>query len=106
MATDDHSIVAKKLVDTNTALVAQVKSQVETHAQLANTQGTKSPKPPRATITRESVPIDPNGYCWPHGFKVHMGHRSITCCSMLQGHRDDATRTITLNNKMCNIPKY
>ena len=91
MATDDHSIVAKKLVDTNTALVAQVKYLVATNARLANIQGTESPKPSRSTITRESVPIDPNKYCCSHGFKVGMGNSSITCRGKLQGHRDDAT---------------
>ena len=57
-ATADHNIVAnliainKKFVETNTALVAQVKSLVATNAWLANTQDTKYPKPTRATITR------------------------------------------------------
>ena len=71
-ATANRNIVAdlitinKKLVETNTALVAQVKYLVATNARLANIQGTESPKPSRSTITRESVPIDPNGYCWYH----------------------------------------
>ena len=96
-ATADRNIVADliainmKLVDTNNTLVAQVKSMVATNLRLANTQVTKSPKPPRATVKRDSVPIDPSRYCWTHGFKVRMGHIIITCGGKLQGHCDDAT---------------
>ena len=109
-ATADHSIVAdliaikKKLVETNNALVTQVKYLVVTNVRLANRQGTKSPKPPRATITTESVPIDPNGYCWSRGFKVRMGHISIICGGKIQGHRNDTTQTFTINGKMWNKP--
>ena len=109
-ATVDRNIVAdliainNKFVDTNTALVAQIKYLVATNARLANTHGTESQKPPRATIKRESVPIDPNRYCWSHGFKVRIGHSSITCVGKLLGHHDDATRTITLNGEMWNKP--
>ena len=66
-ATAERNIVAniiainKKSVDINTVLCVQVKSLVATNARLANTQGTKYQKPTRATISRESVPIDPNG---------------------------------------------
>ena len=111
-ATADRNIVAgliaisKKLVETNTALVVQVKSLVATNAWLANTQVAESQKPSRATITRQSVTIDPNGHCWDHGFKVRMGHSSITCGGKLQGHRDDATQTNTINGKMWNKPNY
>ena len=83
VATSDHNIVAniiainKKLVETSTMLFSQVKSLVAKNAWLANTQVTESQKPSRATITRQSVTIDPNGHCWDHGFKVRMGHSSI-----------------------------
>ena len=23
--------------------------------------------------------LDPNGYCWSHGYKIKMGHSSMTC---------------------------
>ena len=107
-ATGDRNTVAnlisinKKLVETNIVLVAQVKFRVATNARLSNTQGTESQKIPRATIPRESVPIDPNGYVWSHGFKVRMVHISITCGGKLQGYRGDVRRTNTLNGKMWN----
>ena len=97
VATADCNIVAdlvainKKLVDTNTALVARLKSLVSTNARLANTQGTKYQKPLKAKITRDYIHIDPNGYCWYRRFKVCMGNSSITCGDKLQGYCDDAT---------------
>ena len=93
--TENRNIVAnliainKKLVETNTVLVSQVKSLVATNARLANTQGTKY-----------------HIYCWSHGLKLRMGHRSITYGGELQGHRYDATQTNTLNGKMWNKPNY
>ena len=98
----DLIAINKKLVETNTALVVQVKSLVATNARIANTQGTESQKMPRATITREPVHIFPNRYCCSHGFKVRMVHSSIACGGKLQGHRDDARQTNTLNGKIWN----
>ena len=61
--------IKKKLVETNTALVEQVKLLVATNALLPNTPGTASPtKPPSATFTREYIPIDPNRYYCSHGY--------------------------------------
>ena len=94
--------INKEFVDTNNVIVAQVKSLAATNTRLANTQGTGYQKPPRATITRESVPIDPNRYCWYHGLKVRMGHRSIIYGGKLQGHHDNTTRTNTINGKIWN----
>ena len=49
----DLIAINKKLVETNTALVLQVKPLVATNVLLANTQVTVSPtKPPSATVTR------------------------------------------------------
>ena len=43
--------------------------------------------------------LDPNGYCWSHGFKVKMGHTSMTCTKHLAEHRDGATRVNTMGGK-------
>ena len=109
--TADRNIVAdliainKKLVETNTPLVAQVKSLVATNALPVNPQGTASPnKPPSATNTRESFPLDPTWYCWSHGYKVRKGHNSRTCGRKQQGRQDDATLTNTFNGIMWNKP--
>ena len=39
--------------------------------------------------------LDPNGYCWSHGFRVQVGHNSKDCKGKLGGHKDDATRANT-----------
>ncbi len=35
---------------------------------------------------------DKVGYCWMHGFRVKVGHNSITCSSCRTGHQPGATR--------------
>jgi hypothetical protein len=36
--------------------------------------------------------LDPNGYCWTHGYLVEHGHNSKDCHGKLGGHQDNATR--------------
>jgi hypothetical protein len=36
--------------------------------------------------------LDPQGYCWSHGYKVTTGHNSHNCKGKLPGHQDAATR--------------
>lgn len=43
-----------------------------------------------------------NGYCWTHGYKVGTTHTSITCASKAPGHKDDATRSNTMNGSTAN----
>jgi hypothetical protein len=43
--------------------------------------------------------LDPNGYCWPHGFKVKMGHTSMTCSKHLEGHKEGVTYANTMGGK-------
>lgn len=45
---------------------------------------------------------DPNGYCWTHGFKVKKGHSSKTCKSRGEGHKEDATRSNTMDGSQAN----
>ena len=40
--------------------------------------------------------LDPNGYCWTHGYKVSKGHNSHTCSSRAKGHHVEATRSNTM----------
>eukprot|EP00804_Cyclotella_cryptica_P003024 CCRYP_006030-RA/>CCRYP_006030-RA protein AED:0.48 eAED:0.47 QI:0/-1/0/1/-1/1/1/0/108 len=46
--------------------------------------------------------LDPNGYCWSHGYKVKIGHNSLTCNKRLDGHKDNATRANTMGGKEYN----
>eukprot|EP00804_Cyclotella_cryptica_P012561 CCRYP_014711-RA/>CCRYP_014711-RA protein AED:0.61 eAED:0.33 QI:0/-1/0/1/-1/1/1/0/407 len=43
--------------------------------------------------------LDPNGYCWSHGYKVKIGHNSLTCRKRLEGHKENATRANTMGGK-------
>jgi hypothetical protein len=36
--------------------------------------------------------LDPNGYCWSHGYKVQLGNNSKNCKGKMGGHKDNATR--------------
>ena len=110
-ATENRNIVTeliatnRKVVEANTTLATQVKALVATNALLAATQGAAATnKPHNATTKREQLPIDPNGYCWSHGYKVRQDHTSKICGGKLQGHQEEATRTNTLGGKMWNEP--
>eukprot|EP00804_Cyclotella_cryptica_P016761 CCRYP_002058-RA/>CCRYP_002058-RA protein AED:0.43 eAED:0.43 QI:0/-1/0/1/-1/1/1/0/185 len=46
--------------------------------------------------------LDPNGYCWSHGYKVKMGHSSMTCNKRLDGHKNNASRANTMGGKEYN----
>ena len=42
--------------------------------------------------TRNTRRLNPNGYCWSHGYKVGPGHNSKTCNKRKPGHKEEATR--------------
>ena len=110
-ATADRNIVTeliatnRKPVEFNTTLATQLKVLVATNALLATTQGAAATNKPHNTTTKhEQLPIDPIGYCWSQGYKVHQGHTSKTCGGKLQVHQEEATRTNTMGGKMWNKP--
>ena len=41
-------------------------------------------------------PLDPNGYCWTHGFGVSCDHTRKSCTNNKPVHKDEATRTNTM----------
>ena len=43
-----------------------------------------------------------DGYCWTHGYRVHIGHSSSTCRSENQGHKKAATRRNTMGGSSAN----
>jgi hypothetical protein len=43
--------------------------------------------------------LDPHGYCWSHGYKVKLGHSSLTCTRRQEGHKEGATRTNTMGGR-------
>jgi hypothetical protein len=59
-------------------------------AQLASA-GTTGTAPTTKTVR---PPPDPNGYCWSHGYRVCIGHNSMTCSEAAKNplHMKEATR--------------
>ena len=57
------------------------------------------PQPAKAPGGNQSTTkskLDPNGYCWTHGYRVSIGHSSATCNKKALGHQDLATRLETM----------
>jgi hypothetical protein len=121
-ATTDRDIVAQltqanqALTAANRALTSQLQQALNTNAVLANnlqarqqpTAPTTQPPPNTPTTNNHQRPgrqpfdrtawvanLNPQGYCWSHGYRVQNGHNSATCKGKLQGHQDNATRTDT-----------
>jgi hypothetical protein len=62
-------------------------------------------KPPAQTRQRHTnEPLDPNGYCWTHGYCVSMAHNSATCNFPAKGNQKDATRANTKGGSTKNKP--
>lgn len=51
------------------------------------------------------LPLDPNGYCWTHGFRVSMGHDGHTCTAPADGHKREAKRGNIMGGNKKGIPK-
>jgi hypothetical protein len=122
-ATTDRDIVTQltqanqALTATNRALTNQLQQALNTNATLVNSLQTRhQPSVPTALLPPtaptaahnpqrpDRVPfdratwianLDPQGYCWSHGFRVQNGHNSATCKGKLQGHQDTANHTDT-----------
>ena len=43
-------------------------------------------------LSRDFTPLDPDGYCWSHGYHVSRGHNGESCYNTLPGHQSAATR--------------
>jgi hypothetical protein len=107
-ATTDRNIVSqltesnKQLTKTNKLLIEQLRTSIEANNVLIKKMGSKKQSPAPAPATSGGRPpfdrqawlasLDPNGYCWTHGYKVTIGHSSVNCKGKLGGHKDDATR--------------
>ena len=102
----------KQLVDMNTTLTAQLKSVMEINNNLIKKLGSNNDvatktstlkevsyadalTPSNKTYDHQAPPfddakwvasLDPNGYCWSHGFRVQVGHNSKDCKGKLGGH--------------------
>ena len=54
--------------------------------------GKKGQKQHQQNSRREFMPLDPDGYCWSHGYHVSRGHNGSSCYNTLLGHQIAATR--------------
>ena len=55
--------------------------------------GKKGQKQHQKNPRREFMPLDPDGYCWSHGYNVSRGHSGALCYNTLPGHHSAATRS-------------
>ncbi len=42
--------------------------------------------------------LNPNGYCWTHGYKIGWKHSSSNCGTKAEGHKNGATRQDTMGS--------
>ena len=102
--TTDRSILeqlvaaSKELTEANARLTEQVHKLM---------QGTVCQPVPKVNKNRErrlkyEARLDPNGYCWTHGYRVVKGHTSKTCHTKAPGHQDEATRANTMGGSESN----
>ena len=67
--------------------------------------GEKGQKQHQQNPRREFTPLDPDGYCWSHGYKVSRGHNGASCYNTLPGHQSAATRADPMGGSNKNKPE-
>ena len=84
-----------QLVDNNAtltssvaALTASVTALTTAYTLLAS-GGSTAQQPQQQRL---KAGLDPNGYCWTHGYHVKIGHTSATCTNQAAGHQRTASR--------------
>jgi len=107
-ATTDRDIVAqltqsnRALTEANKNLTEQLKTAIDTNSILIRKLGPTSTNNTTTRAPKGKAPfdntvweagLDPNRYCWTHGFRVQHGHNSQNCKGKLGGHQDAATHT-------------
>jgi hypothetical protein len=111
-ATSDRDVMTqltetnKQLVRTNQQLTDQLTRALAELAQHKPPMPYKpKPTPPIKTPAPHTgtrppfdhaawlLSLDPQGYCWSHGYKVARGRNSKDCKGKIPGHQDAATRT-------------
>ncbi len=99
-ATTDRSSLAQ-LIDSNAALTANLATFASSLASLtaaftllSASKPTPTPTAPTASAARpqRNRNLSPNGYCWSHGYRMGVGHNSLSCSNKKEGHKDTATR--------------
>jgi hypothetical protein len=84
-------------------LTASVASLTSAYTLLANGVVTGVSGPTQQCTHRPPHPsINPNGYCWTHGYKVKWAHTSAMCTNKKEGHKDTATCANTMGGSQHN----
>ena len=55
--------------------------------------------------SRNFTPLDPDGYCWSHGYHVSRGHNGASCYNTLSGHQSTATKTYPMGGSKKHKPE-
>jgi hypothetical protein len=108
-ATSDRTTL-QQLLDANTSLTANVTalttsltSLTAAYTTLASNKPT--PVPLGTQHPKRTSLLDPNGYCWTHGYRVKIGHTSATCNTRAEGHQVTATRRNPMGGSTDNKPR-
>jgi hypothetical protein len=117
-ATNDRDVVNmltknnEVLVSANKMLVEQLKAALELVKTVAKKGGTGTgtdrpprERKPRMTNAEFEAALDPNGYCYEHGYRVTKGHTSKKCGGKRPGHKDEATRSNNMGGSQNNKPE-
>jgi hypothetical protein len=97
-AASTEKTTLNQLIENNAALTASVTALTAsltalTAAYTILAAGGKPPTPaPAASAPKKKKGLDPNGYCWTHGYRVTHEHSSANCRAKAEGHKDTATR--------------
>ena len=67
--------------------------------------GKKVQKQHQQNPRREFLPLDPDGYCWSHGYHVSRGHNGASCYNTLPGHQSAATRAYPMGGSTKHKPE-
>ena len=100
-----------QLVETNASLTttianltASVTALTAAYTLIANKPAPAAQQPQSGTPATRLRGLDPNGYCWTHGYKVTLGHTSATCTNPKEGHQFAASRANTMGGSARNKP--
>ena len=111
-ATTDRVIVLQlttsnqQLTNANKLLTEQLQQVLATNATLVTKLGTQTAVTPPGNNNHRGgrkpfnqaeweSKLNPDGYCWTHGYRVQHGHSSQNCKCKMGGHQYTATRNNT-----------
>ena len=88
------------------ATIALLQRQTQCQPVAAQQPATNPTVPRRNNRPQQNrAPLDPNGYCWTHGYRVSTLHSSATCENQAPGHQCGATRANTMGGSDKNKPE-